>query len=63
MAEYRRWATQHAIGGMMSQTTPGRAGILGANGLIRPYVRRTPTLDVNPADFGRDCRGLTCKLE
>ena len=47
----------------MSQTIPDRAGILGANGLIRPYVRRTPTLDVNPADFGLDCRGLTFKLE
>ena len=47
----------------MCHTKPNRAGIAGAKGLIRPYVRRTPTLDANPADFGLGCRCLTFKLE
>ena len=30
---------------------------------IRPYIRRTPVIDVNPADFGIACAGMTLKLE
>ena len=31
--------------------------------LIRPYVRRTPTVEVSAADFGLDDVPLVCKLE
>lgn len=30
---------------------------------IRPHIRRTPTIDVDPADFGLRAGGLTLKLE
>ncbi|HTQ33708.1 MAG TPA: threonine/serine dehydratase [Stellaceae bacterium] len=31
--------------------------------LIRPYVRRTPVIEVAPSDFGLSCRSLIFKLE
>jgi threonine dehydratase len=31
--------------------------------LIRPYIRRTPLIEVAPADFGLDCGQLVLKLE
>jgi threonine dehydratase len=31
--------------------------------LIRPYVRRTPTIDVDLADFGLSSHTIVCKLE
>ncbi len=30
---------------------------------IRPYIRRTPVIEINPADFGIACAGITLKLE
>jgi threonine dehydratase len=30
---------------------------------IRPYIRRTPVIETNPADFGVACAALTLKLE
>ena len=47
----------------MFHSRPNRAGITATNGLIRPYVRRTPVLAVTPAEFGADCRCLAFKLE
>ncbi len=37
--------------------------IAAAERLIRPYVRRTPVIDVDPADFDLDARSLALKLE
>ena len=38
--------------------------IVEADRAIRPYVRRTPVMEVNPKDFGVDWGGrLTLKLE
>jgi len=31
--------------------------------LIRPYIRRTPVVEVNGSDFGLDCERLVLKLE
>lgn len=40
------------------------ADILAAESLIRPYVRRTPVMEVDPADFGLSWKGrLSLKLE
>jgi threonine dehydratase len=43
-------------------TVDGEA-IAAAERLIRPHVRRTPVIDVDPADFGLDSRSLALKLE
>jgi threonine dehydratase len=40
-----------------------QAEICRAYELIRPHVRRTPVIDVDPADFGLHAGGLTLKLE
>ena len=37
--------------------------IAAAERLIRPYVRRTPVIGVDPADFDLDARSLALKLE
>src|SRR3712207_7722186 len=34
-----------------------------ASEVIRPYIRRTPILEVDPADFGLTLRRLVFKLE
>jgi len=50
----------------MAQTRPDidRERIRAVEALIRPHVRRTPTLEVDPADFGLEGVGrLTLKLE
>jgi len=50
----------------MSQTAPDavdRARIVQIEPIIRPYVRRTPTIDVNGHDFDLDLDSLTFKLE
>jgi threonine dehydratase len=41
----------------------GREAIAGVERLIRPHVRRTPTIDVVPADFGLSVERLNFKLE
>ncbi len=43
--------------------TIDRAAILQAESLIRPHIRRTPVIDVDPADFGIECARLCLKLE
>ena len=43
--------------------TIDRAAILAAEKLIRPHVRRTPVIEVDPSEFGFDCASLTLKLE
>lgn len=47
----------------LAQAAIGRERIAGVNALIDPYIRRTPVVDVDPADFGVDAAGLTFKLE
>ena len=38
--------------------------IIEADRMIRPYIRTTPVMEVDPADFGLSWRGrLTLKLE
>jgi threonine dehydratase len=41
----------------------GREAIAGVERLIRPYVRRTPVIEVLAADFGLPFAGLNLKLE
>jgi threonine dehydratase len=43
--------------------TIDRNGILAAEKLIRPYIRRTPVIEVDGADFGLDSVRLWLKLE
>ena len=45
------------------QDSIDRDGISRAERLIRPYVRRTPVIDVAPSDFGLAMRSLAFKLE
>src|SRR5689334_3078817 len=40
-----------------------REGILSAERAIRPYVRRTPVIDIDPQDLGVAGGALTVKLE
>jgi threonine dehydratase len=40
-----------------------REPISAAHAVIRPYIRRTPIIDIDLADFGRRPQPLTCKLE
>jgi threonine dehydratase len=44
-------------------TTIDRAGIEAAHAVIRPYVRRTPVVEGDGADFGLAAFPLTLKLE
>ncbi len=32
-------------------------------GLIQPYIRRTPSIELDPAEFDLDCASVTLKLE
>lgn len=43
--------------------TVDRDGIARTYELIRPHIRRTPVLDVDPGDFGLKAGNLTLKLE
>jgi threonine dehydratase len=46
------------------ETAPDRASIRRAESLIRPYIRRTPIIEIEPADFGlAGGHRLTIKLE
>jgi threonine dehydratase len=44
-------------------TTINRDAIAATERLIRPHVRRTPVVAVDPGDFALRCRSLTFKLE
>ncbi|MGB7256469.1 MAG: pyridoxal-phosphate dependent enzyme, partial [Pseudolabrys sp.] len=48
---------------MPSGTEISRERIAATETLIRPYVRRTPTLSVDMADFGLPARPVHLKLE
>ena len=48
---------------MIAQHTVDRAAIAETESLIRPYIRRTPVIAVDGADFGLDGVMLVCKLE
>src|ERR1700740_3781790 len=45
----------------MSDVTP--AQIARCETLIRPYIRRTPAVEIDAADFGLAPTALCCKLE
>jgi threonine dehydratase len=45
------------------QASIDRATIAATEQLIRPYVRHTPTIAIDPSDFGLDIRSLAFKLE
>ena len=47
----------------MSVAAVDRAAIAAAYDVIRPYLRLTPVVDVDPADFGLRCARLLFKLE
>lgn len=42
---------------------PDRQSVLAAEPVIRPYLRTTPIVEVDAADFGLDGRPITFKLE
>jgi len=45
------------------QTAIDRDQIAATERLIRPHIRRTPVIDIDPRDFGLDVRHLSFKLE
>ena len=47
----------------MSTTDIDRTAITETERLVRPYIRRTPTIDVDGGDFGLPIAHLTFKLE
>jgi threonine dehydratase len=47
----------------LSQSTPDRAAVLAAEAVIRPHVRRTPVIEVQPEDFELNGKPLSFKLE
>jgi threonine dehydratase len=47
----------------MNTTAITRERIQATEGIIRPYIRRTPILEVDAADFGLDSNKITFKLE
>src|SRR4030088_2388570 len=47
----------------MLDTTIDRDGIARTEELIRPYIRRTPVVEINGADLGLDSVRLILKLE
>lgn len=49
--------------GAMPSPDISRARVAATYELIRPYIRRTPFLEVDLADFGREPHPLSCKLE
>jgi threonine dehydratase len=48
---------------MVTEQAIDRAAIAETEPLIRPYIRRTPVIEVDGADFGLDGVTLVCKLE
>jgi threonine dehydratase len=48
---------------MSSFTSVGPTQIADMYALIRPHVRRTPVMEIEPADLGLEFRVLACKLE
>jgi len=48
---------------MTQATTIGRARIAEIETLIRPFIRRTPLIELDAGDFGLDSFPLTLKLE
>jgi threonine dehydratase len=48
---------------MVTEHVVDRTAIAEIEPLIRPYIRRTPTLEVDGGDFGLDGVTLVCKLE
>jgi threonine dehydratase len=48
---------------MMTSTLIDKDRIEAVEKIIRPYIRRTPLIAVESADFGLDCGKLTFKLE
>jgi len=46
-----------------AEREPSREQVAETYDRIRPYVRRTPVIDVNLADFGLDALNVACKLE
>src|ERR1700730_19303049 len=48
---------------MMTGTLIDKDRIEAVERIIRPYIRRTPLIAVESADFGLDCGKLTFKLE
>src|ERR1700733_11844608 len=48
---------------MLHQLVLDRGAIAETYPLIRPYIRRTPTIEVDGADFGLDGITLVLKLE
>ena len=47
----------------ISEETIGRVRIAEVETLIRPYIRRTPLIEIDAADFGLDSFGIALKLE
>ncbi|MGI8508960.1 MAG: threonine/serine dehydratase [Gemmatimonadaceae bacterium] len=47
----------------MHQNTVDQSGIMRTYQLIRPHVRRTPTIEVDAADFGLPSGSIVLKLE
>jgi hypothetical protein len=47
----------------ISENAISRDQIAATNQLIRPYIRRTPVIDIDGADFGLDSIYLSLKLE
>jgi threonine dehydratase len=45
------------------QTPIDRDRIAATERMIRPHIRRTPVIDIDPGDFGLDLRQLSFKLE
>ena len=48
---------------MVTEQAIDRAAIAETEPLIRPYIRRTPVIEVDGADFGIEGVTLVCKLE
>lgn len=48
---------------MQTDNIIDRGSIPRTEGLIRPYIRRTPVIEVDAADFGLDATRLTFKVE
>jgi len=56
-------ASEATQGAATHATGIDRAGIAAAHGIIRPYVRRTPVIEVDGADFGLGALRCFLKLE
>jgi threonine dehydratase len=49
--------------GVQMQPEVNRESIAAMEPRIRPYIRRTPVVEVHGLDFGFECRGVLLKLE